>query len=56
MKHDLEVAERAAVVQTGDVAKAALIDAREKDHRKWKAYHCRIRKARAKAFKAYKGS
>ena len=55
-KHELKIAERAAAVQAGDVAKVAHIDACEEDRRKWKAYHRNIRKARAKASKANKGS
>ena len=41
------MAERVAAVEAGDVEKVARIDARKNEHRKWKAYHRSVRKARA---------
>ena len=53
-KHERKVAERVAVVEAGDVEKAARIDSRESEHRKWKANHQSIRKPCANASKSYK--
>ena len=55
MRHVSEIAVRAAVVQSGDVAKVARIDVREVERRKWKAYHCKICKACSKPSKANNG-
>ena len=52
IKHELRAAERDASVQAGDVAKVAHMDARDEDHRWWKAYHHSVRKVRAKDSKA----
>ena len=48
-RHEREVPERAAAVEAGDVGKIARTDAREKEHRKWKAYNRSVCKARANA-------
>ena len=55
-KHEIKVVERNVAVQAGHAAKVARIDDCEDERRKWKAYQRSLRKDRACAFKAYKGS
>ena len=50
-KHERKVAERAAAVEAGDIARIARIDVRENERCKWKAYHRSICKARANPLK-----
>ena len=55
-KYELKVGKQSAAVQPGDIAKFALIDAHEDDHRNRKTYLRSICKVRAKAAKANKSS
>ena len=47
MKQELKIAERVDAYNNGDMDKVVLIDEREGQRRKWKAYHRSARKYNA---------
>ena len=49
---ELKIAERVAAYNAGDMSKIARIEKCEEERRKWKAYHHKVRKYRARVSKA----
>ena len=52
LQQELKIAERVAAYNSGDLGKVARLDEREEERRKWKSYHCSVRKYRAGISKA----